>query len=168
MGQGERYVRSHAKAPSAGSVWISAGLALALPLLLLGAASERAAAATGRPYLETIPTTGTNPGGLTADAAGDLYLSNVVGGKEVVEKLDANGNPVNFTGSTSDTSGNRLLYGAGDSAVSKANGFIYLSRGYLQTGGEVTVFAPSGEYLGRIKSPNQYQCGVGIDQNSGD
>lgn len=159
--------------PSAGSVGIFGGAALVLvlvfALILLGAAAEPASAATGRPYLETIPTSGDSPGALTADTAGNLYLSNYVGGNPVVEKIDPAGNPVNFTASAKHISGNRLLYTSADTAVSKVNGFIYLTRGYLQegTGGEATVFAPSGEYLGLIPT-GQYVCGLGLDPTNGD
>ena len=161
-------MRSEANAPSVASVWIAVS-ALVISLLFLAVASDRAAAATGRPYLETIPTTGTNPGALTADAAGNLYLGNTAAGGGVVEKLDANGNPVNFSASASYISGNKLLFGSGEIAVSKVDDFIYLTRGALPVlpGGEAAVFASSGEQLGKI--PNgQYICGVGVNPNSGD
>ena len=122
-------MRSHTKVPIAGLDWISAGMAIVLAVLFFGAAGESASAATGRPYLETIPTTGEGPAALTADAAGNLYLGNIVGGAGVVEKIDAAGNPIDFTASAPYISANRLMYGSGDIAVSKANGFIYLSRG---------------------------------------
>ena len=170
-------MRSHAKAPSAGLVCIAAGVAFFLALLLLGTATERASAAPGRPYLETIPTAA-SAASLDTDAAGNIYVH--TGG--LIERIDASGNPVDFSASASYISGNKLtgvpgeVFNepstalGGDVAVSPFNGYIYVSlssRKTIPPGGGVVVFAPSGEYVGVIPTIN-YQCSVGIHPVSGD
>src|SRR3954454_12902964 len=102
-------MRSHAKAPSARSVWIAAASAFVLSLLLLGATCNQASAAGGRPYLETLPTApGSSARALTADAAGNIYLLGTSPTEQWIEKLDSAGNPVNFAAASSYVSGNKL------------------------------------------------------------
>ena len=168
-------MRSHAKAPSAGSVWIAAVSAFLLSLLVLAAASDRASAVAGRPLLEIVPTTpNATVGAMATDAAGDFYISRSGSGNFWIEKVDAAGNPVDFTASASYISGNKLIGTpqepvqvdalGGDIAVSKSNGYIYVPLGTTtRTTVQVVVFVydPSGTYLGSLPGA-QNQCGVGI------
>lgn len=183
-------MRSHAKAPSAGSVWIAAASVFVLSLLLLAATSESASAVSGRPYLQTIPTApGTSPGGLAADSAGDIYILNSA--ERSVEKLDSAGNPVNFSASASYISGNKLTGGPGgpfngvsglgrDIAVDQSSGYIYVpswegegrprdkKNNLLPPAPGIMVYDPSGAYAGFISTGLDGQCGVGIQPTSGD
>ena len=181
-------MRSHAKAPSAGSIWFAAVAAFVFSLLLLAATSDRAAAESGRPYLETIPTApGSSVEGLTADAAGNLYLTRTGidsghGAEQWIERLDAAGNPVNFGAASSYVSGNKLLGGpagaftrangglGNDLAVDQSSGYIYIPLNTYredQFFGDTLVYDASGSYVGALAG-DPGQCGAALDPTSGD
>jgi hypothetical protein len=171
-------VRSHAKAPSAGSVWIAA-TALVLSLLLLALSCAPAFAVQGRPYLETLRLTpGSEPKSIATDGAGNLYIENdlYTPNDELaqgIEKFDGAGNPINWGASGSYVIGNKLTgtpagpfrsldpngYGIGGLAVDDsggpANGSIYAvtNKAYDAAGtskGGIFAFDSGGTYKGFI------------------
>ena len=105
-----------------------------------------------------------------------------IGGQTRLQKFDAAGNPVAFTGSTPYIAGNSILgtpagpFGEAppfleyDLAVDRSSGptagYIYLDLENFGVG-NIYVFAPSGVYAGRVNYGGQ-ACGVDIAEGSGD
>ena len=181
-------MRSHAKASLLGRrrALSSISVALLLSAGLLAFASAPASAATGRAFLRSFSIGAEKePRGIAADGAGDLYVYELGGGQgQALEKLDPQGNPVDFSASASYISGNKLTgtpsesfntepfvtaQVAVDDSGGPADGYIYVATATAQGGG-IYVYAPSGEYKGFLRSqPNGLlACGIGIDQSTGD
>ena len=174
-------MRSHAKAPSAGSVWTASAAALILALAFLAISSSSAFAAVGHSVVRTF-STGPNstPRAVATDAAGNVYVAEMDGQR--IEKFDSAGSPVSFSASAPYIEGNRLVGIAGgsfpafnpgyhlgiavDNSAGPTQGTIYLS---IERDGDsaVLAYAPTGLYLGRLGEASNYRCGVAVSPGDG-
>jgi hypothetical protein len=191
-GQGESYVRSHAKAPTAASTQRQAKslgrtrfaktavLAVAIASLLAFAATP-ASATLLRNHEGSFGTFGgESPQALTVDqSSGDVYAMDAAGHK--VLRFDSAGLPHNF--SAGPHAGTNELTGfsfedfpsvnelAVDNSGGPSDGNLYVTQRNTH---EVKVFSSSGEALGALtgtQTPNTSFgeiCGVAVDQANGD
>jgi hypothetical protein len=172
-------VRSHAKASSAGSsmrrdaghifraLFALVGLLLALALTATPALAAKTHLYTGTSFGPdgTAASSFTNAQGLAIDqTSGNVYVYDVgAGGK--VYKFDAAGNPVNFSGLTSNviegvggsSGGEEELAIAPAGAIGGTAGDIYVANNQV-----VKIYAPSGGELGQINGIGE-TCGVATD-----
>ena len=175
-------MRSHAKAPSAGSVWIASAAALILALAFMAASSSSARAAVGQSVIRTFSTGPGQPYAVTADDAGNVYVFKPAAGR--LEKFDSAGSPVPFTASAPYIYGNKLL-GTSDGPLSGPSqplgavavddsggpndGYIYLANGGIQFGdlGNAYAFDASGAYLGQFGQKKGGRCAVVVNPSDG-
>jgi hypothetical protein len=190
QGQGESYVRSHAKAPTAGSTQAkslgrtrfaqAAVLAVAIVSLLAFAATPASASLLRKHEGSFGSFGGESPGALTVDqSSGDVYA--VDANQDRVLRFNSAGLPHNFSAGpdagTNELSGlsfedfpsfNEL---AVDSSGGPSDGNLYVTQ---RGPHEVKVFASSGEPLGALTGTNTPNssfgeiCGVAVDQSNGD
>jgi hypothetical protein len=171
-------VRSHAKAPSVGSIWTAATSALVLSLVFLALSSAPAFAAPGHPVLRAFSTgIGSEPQTIAIDGSDNVYL--LESEAQRVVKVDSSGNPVPFSSSAPYVKGNALLgtsnrlfeffpWGINSIAVDRSGGAddgnIYVTAQYSSP---VTfVFDSTGAYVGEL-STSGLPCGVAVDQATG-
>jgi hypothetical protein len=141
--------------------------------------APQASAENSRPLLKSIGfPAGQHPQAVATDSAGNFYVLEY-GTEPRVEKFDPEGNPANFSASAAYISGNKLTgtpsfsswefdgYNHNGIAVSRTggatNGFIYVTQ--LSRG--ISVFAPSGEFLGQFDPNVFYEGGVSVNQTTG-
>ena len=173
-------MRSHAKAPSAGSIWIAGATALILALAFLAISSSPAFAAVGQSVIRTFSTGPGQPQRVATDEAGNVYVSKPAVGR--VEKFDSAGSPVPFAASAPYIYGNKLLgtpngplFDSGslgaiaiDTSGGPNDGHIYLANGDAFTGlGSVAVFDAGGAYLGQLGQNKPARCAVAVNPSNG-
>ncbi len=185
-------MRSHAKAPTAGSTQRQAAglgrtrfartavLAVAIASLLAFAATPVSASLLRSHESSFGAFSGENPQALTVDQSnGDVYAIDTAA--DTVLRFDSSGAPKNFTAGPG--AGTNALPGlsfvetsslaevAVDSSGGPSDGNIYVTQG---GGAQVKVFASDGEPLGSLNgsgTPNSAfgePCGVAVDQANGD
>ena len=164
-------------------------VAALLALACAAAFAGQASAATSRPLLKNIDLADyKTPMGVATDAAGNIYVNVRIHNADyygMIEKFDAEGNPLNFTGSASYISGNKLLgrpsFGnegeptppgyvplaydgyskngiAVDSSGGPSNGYIYTSPTF-NDGGALYAYKPNGEFAGLVGTSG-FSCQV--------
>jgi len=171
-------VRSHAKAPVAGTVWIASAAALLLALVLMAVLSSSALAAVGQSVIRTFSTGPGQPYAVAADDGGNVYVFKPGAGR--LEKFDSAGNPIPFAASSPYIAGNKLL-GTPDGPLSGPLAF-FEPRGsvavdnsggpndghiYLANGGNAYVFDASGAYLGQLGQKQEFRCAVAMNPSDG-
>jgi hypothetical protein len=121
-------------------------------LLALGASS--AWAEQTREQVEAFGSFGW-VGGLAVDTSGDVYVADIQAG--TVQKYDASGNPVNFTGSASYVSGNTLSgTPSGSFSFSFPMGIAVDNSGSSASAGDIYVLDPGNDVVDKFGSDGTY------------
>jgi hypothetical protein len=173
-------VRSHAKAPTAGSTRHKATVALAalaaLCATLLAAAPAFAATVTDRTLLFSFDGSDGTAGKIQQgramavdESSGVVYV--VDGAKRTVDKFNANGEAIPFASiggsslSGADTPQGAFAFVNGRAAIAVADHGPNLGNIYVNgSGGEVSAFNSAGEFLWQLP-PDTLNggCGVAVD-----
>jgi hypothetical protein len=155
-------------------------LVVAFAALVFGTAAARAA--VGHPVVRTFSTgAGSEPRGVTTDAAGNVYTADV--GARRIDKYTSIGSRVPF-GATAGYVNEASLTGTGehnfefaswvgpilavDNSGGADTGNIYVFSSDESFTGDDFAFASSGAYLGRIGERKPGSCGAAVNQANGE